>query len=105
MYDILNQQSFQSISRWYQDISRYSVDYLVILVGNKCDLVDDSSREVSSEAGENLAERFESLFFMECSAKTGENVETIVVRIALGLIHRFENAVAPVPPSVGVQNL
>ena len=44
----------------------------MILVGNKCDL--KSSRKVSYEEAENLANKFK-IPYMELSAKTRENVD------------------------------
>lgn len=52
----------------------------MMLVGNKCDLVD--IRNVSVEEGKSLAES-EGLFFMETSALDSTNVDTafeIVIR-------------------------
>ena len=45
---------------------------VVMLVGNKCDL--DSKRVVSAEEGARFA-RENDLLFVECSAKTAQNVD------------------------------
>ena len=46
----------------------------MVLVGNKSDLAD--KRQVSTEEGRELAEKYEMKFY-ETSAKTGENVNDI----------------------------
>ena len=46
----------------------------MVLIGNKSDLAD--KRQVSTEEGRELAEKYEMKFY-ETSAKTGENVNDI----------------------------
>lgn len=73
VYDITNVQTFHGIRNWMRSISQYANDTVdMILVGNKCDLVD--KRSVSTSQGFALAEEFHIPFF-ECSAKTSVNVE------------------------------
>jgi hypothetical protein len=48
------------------------------------------TREVSSEEGEALANEINAMFFMECSSKTGENVEAIVMRLVVALVRHLE---------------
>ncbi len=51
-------------------------------VGNKCD--DDSSRQVSTEEGQQLAAKL-NVPFLEASAKSNHNVDSIFYELA-GLI-------------------
>ena len=50
---------------------------MFFLVGNQCDLNDDS-RVVSFEKGKMMSEKLKVDFFTEASAKTGENVSEII---------------------------
>ena len=50
----------------------------IMLVGNKCDLID--KRQVSVEEGQDLAKAF-GCKFVEASAKTRENIEFIFVEL------------------------
>ena len=87
MYDICDRQSFESISRWYDEIESHAGNCLIVLVGNKVDC-DKSPREVLYEEGKSLAKSKLSLFFMECSNKTGENVDAILARLVVELMNK-----------------
>ena len=73
MYDITNEDSFNSVQDWLTQIKNYSWDNAqVILVGNKCDMEDE--RVISFERGKQLAEQLGVQFF-ETSAKENINVK------------------------------
>ncbi|XP_034941844.1 ras-related protein Rab-3 isoform X2 [Chelonus insularis] len=74
MYDITNEESFNSVQDWITQIKTYSWDNAqVILVGNKCDMEE---RVVSYERGKQLAEQLGVPFF-ETSAKENINVKAV----------------------------
>ena len=73
MYDITNRESFDKISKWWEDIlNNKDKDFPVILVGNKSDL--ENERKVQREEGENIAKEFNFIFY-EVSNKDGTNVK------------------------------
>nr|CAD7443323.1 unnamed protein product [Timema bartmani] len=73
MYDITNEESFNSVQDWVTQIKTYSWDNAqVILVGNKCDMEDE--RVISFERGKQLAEQL-GIEFFETSAKENINVK------------------------------
>lgn len=56
MYDITNEESFNSVQDWCTQIKTYSWENAqVVLVGNKCDM--DDERVVSYERGRQLADQ------------------------------------------------
>ena len=73
VYDVTNQESFDSINDWIQIIeSKKDIDkFPIVLCGNKTDL--EESRVISYEEGEKLAEKNNFPFF-EISAKENINV-------------------------------
>ncbi|MFO8020580.1 MAG: Rab family GTPase [Promethearchaeia archaeon] len=74
MYDITNYSTLAHIDDWLNIIRSELDDYLPILVvGGKADLYEN--REVSIEEGIKIARSREVEGFIECSSKTGENVE------------------------------
>ncbi|XP_047955447.1 ras-related protein RABA5d [Salvia hispanica] len=73
VYDITRRSTFDSISRWLDELKTHSDTTVAkMLVGNKLDL--DNIRDVSVEEGKSLAES-EGLFFMETSALDSTNVK------------------------------
>lgn len=75
MYDITNEESFNSVQDWITQIKNYSLNvYEVILVGNKCDMEDE--RVISYDRGKQLAEQLGVPFF-ESSAKENINVKVV----------------------------
>lgn len=72
VYDIADQTSFDAVERWLNEIrSHASHDIVLMLIGNKIDLEEE--REVSTEDGMRLAERY-GLRFTETSALSGQHV-------------------------------
>ncbi|XP_054790128.1 ras-related protein RABC2a-like isoform X2 [Prosopis cineraria] len=86
VYDVTRRYTFTNLSEiWSKDVELYSTnqDCVKMLVGNKVDR--DSERVVSREEGSALAEELGSLF-LECSAKTRENVEKCFEELALKIM-------------------
>ncbi len=75
MYDVSNYSSIAHIDDWLMILNKESPEtqFPILVVGGKADLVND--REVSSEEGINIAKSRGVDGFIECSSKTGENVE------------------------------
>ncbi|KAL1228025.1 Ras-related protein [Trichinella pseudospiralis] len=79
MYDITNEESFNSVQDWCTQIKTYSWDNAqVVLVGNKCDMEDE--RVVSYERGKQLADQL-GLEFFEASAKENVHVKAVFERL------------------------
>jgi len=86
VYDITERQSFQNVQRWLEDVERYAPDnVLKMLVGNKSDLVDQ--RDVVTKEAQDYA-KSNNLFFMEVSAKTCNNIETLFQELATTLTRK-----------------
>lgn len=79
MYDITNEESFNSVQDWCTQIKTYSWENAqVVLVGNKCDM--DDERVVSIERGRQLADQL-GLEFFEASAKENINVKPVFEKL------------------------
>ena len=79
--------SFESIRNWISQIQQHAdVHVNKILVGNKCDMLDE--KVVSTEEGEKLAKEF-GIPFWECSAKNDINVDPAFIGIARAVKDRL----------------
>lgn len=76
MYDVTNYSSLAHIDDWMLVVRKEikSEDtFPIIVVGGKADLLDD--REVTGDEGIKIAKSRNADGFIECSSKSGENVE------------------------------
>jgi small GTP-binding protein len=86
VYDITNEQSFESINTWYeQAVKEAGKEVSIILVGNKCDL--ENERKVSKEKGEEKAKTMNASFF-ETSALSKVNIDDIFKEIVNNIYQR-----------------
>jgi Ras-related protein Rab-6A len=82
VYDVTSRKSFDSVKKWVEVVRKERGEesgVVMFLIANKKDLTD--MREVSSEEGEQLANKF-SMTFSELSAKTGSGVPELFLSIA-----------------------
>ncbi|KAL8136370.1 hypothetical protein V2J09_002371, partial [Rumex salicifolius] len=80
VYDVTDQQSFENVKQWLNEIDRYASDNVVkLLVGNKNDLT--SNKVVSYETGKAFADEI-GVPFLETSAKNASNVEQAFMTMA-----------------------
>ena len=91
VYAINDRVSFNKIDQHLNDAkSNNEKNCLYFLIGNKKDL--EYERQVSKEEGEKFAKEKNFDFFIETSAKTGENLKAIFIEAAkiLYLSHKKE---------------
>lgn len=63
VYDVTEKESFDNVKQWLSEIDRYASDSVCkLLVGNKCDLVDQ--RVVDSKTGQVVY-----FFFFSCQCQ------------------------------------
>ncbi|KAH6762291.1 RAB GTPase-like protein C2A [Perilla frutescens var. hirtella] len=86
VYDVTRRDTFTNLSDvWAKELELYSTneDCVKMLVGNKVDR--ESERVVSREEGMSRAKELGCLF-LECSARTRENVEQCFEELALKIM-------------------
>ena len=81
LYSVTNKNSFQHIESWLKDLKLNALKNIkTILVGNKTDLKKE--RKISYEDGENFKNRHNLDYFIETSAKTGDNAKNVLIEAA-----------------------
>ncbi|MFX1339333.1 MAG: Rab family GTPase [Promethearchaeota archaeon] len=92
MYDITRKNSLNNIDEWFgifQRALREEVSRIPILVvGGKKDL--DYYREVTLEDAEHIAQTHNLYDIIECSAKSGENVEYIFKILTYKMLEKID---------------
>uniref|UniRef100_A0A8C6SGW5 RAB1A, member RAS oncogene family a n=1 Tax=Neogobius melanostomus TaxID=47308 RepID=A0A8C6SGW5_9GOBI len=73
VYDVTDQESFNNVKQWLQEIDRYASENVnKLLVGNKCDLT--TKKVVDYTTAKEFADNL-GIPFLETSAKSASNVE------------------------------
>jgi GTPase SAR1 family protein len=88
MYDITNYSSLAHVDDWLSVVEEVEEEFPIILIGGKSDLVQE--RRVSKEEGIKIAKSRKLNTLIECSSKTGENIELIFNTIAKLMLNRFD---------------
>jgi len=93
VYDVTDQESFNNVKQWLQEIDRYACETVnKLLVGNKCDLT--TKKVVDYTTAKEYADTL-GIPFLETSAKNATNVETAFMTMAA----EIKNRVGPPAPS------
>lgn len=87
MYDITNYSSFSHIYEWLSVIKETNQTFPIILLGGKSDL--DELREIPWELGMEATRSIGMTEFIECSSKTGENVQETFETLARIMLNKM----------------
>ena len=91
-YDLTKRDTFDNLEQWHAEVLAQSEpDVIVILVGNQKDR--EEHREVSVQEAREFQQRNKIPFFLETSAKTGQNVEIVFQMAAKILYENFKNRI------------
>ena len=73
VFDITDRESFESLEKWYEELSKYGEESAeIIVIGNKADL--GAQRQVSSQEAIEFAKKLSSQY-IETSVYTGTNIK------------------------------
>ncbi|KAK8895773.1 Ras- protein Rab-31 [Tritrichomonas musculus] len=85
VYDITDMTSFNRIDHYVTMVNdKANDDCIIVLAGNKKDLVNSnpSSRQVTTQEAQNLADTIGAKYLFEVSALSGENINKIFRSVA-----------------------
>jgi len=87
VYDTTDQESFNNVKQWLQEIDRYACETVnKLLVGNKCDLTH--KKVVDYQTAKEYADSL-GIPFLETSAKNATNVEQAFMTMAAEIKNRM----------------
>ncbi|XP_026411272.1 ras-related protein RABD1-like isoform X3 [Papaver somniferum] len=102
VYDVTEKESFDNVKQWLSEIDRYANDTVCkLLVGNKCDLVEE--KVVETETAKAFAEKL-GISFLETSAKDSINVEQIFSTMAAEIKKSFFGRIGNQQPTGPTSN-
>jgi len=89
VYSIVNRSSFLDTQEMRDDIVRVkdTDDFPCVLVGNKSDL--SFQRQVPTEDGINLANKYLNCSFIEASAKNNSNIEEVFTTLIRTMLDKY----------------
>eukprot|EP01108_Squamamoeba_japonica_P002305 TRINITY_DN2082_c0_g1_i4.p1 TRINITY_DN2082_c0_g1~~TRINITY_DN2082_c0_g1_i4.p1 ORF type:complete len:193 (-),score=52.61 TRINITY_DN2082_c0_g1_i4:173-751(-) len=87
-FSVVNPVSFENVSaKWFPEVMHFCPEVPQLLVGTKMDLRRDDNTlkklrdsnqvPIAPEQGLDLARRIKAIKYMECSAKSGENLKSV----------------------------
>jgi small GTP-binding protein len=87
LYDLTRKETVNDILNWVRIIDANPNDIVKVLIGTKCDLVNE--RQVSKEQSQEVCKDFNFCEeAIETSAKTGENVEKAFLRVCETILNQ-----------------
>jgi len=103
-YDVQNLDSFENVEvRWFPELQHFCPEMPKVLVACKCDLMSRDSNfedlkeennievKISSEMGRELCTAIGAVCFIECSAKTGFNIDELFAEVVEAICSSQEN--------------
>jgi len=101
VYDVTDQESFNNVKQWLQEIDRYACENVnKLLVGNKCDLTN--KKVVDYTSAKEYADQL-GIPFLETSAKNATNVEQAFMTMAAEIKNRVGPPAAAQQGAAGVK--
>ena len=82
--------SFDHIPEWHEDIKSYTGELPIVLFGNKTDLIKED--EIDDEKANKIVEDRDFLGYYKTSAKTGQGVFQAFQAIIKNLYHKYKDA-------------
>lgn len=103
MFDLTDLDSFRNVKTWLEEVKRYAMEGVqILLVGNKCD-VKEEDRAVKPDMIDELV-KDSGLDYIQTSAKVETNVEEAFTKIARQIQEKTAaGAMAANKPSVNLK--
>jgi small GTP-binding protein len=91
VFDLSRWHTFEELDDWLKDLHEYAGENIpFILIGNKLDLVEKGEELYERENAQVFAKK-EKTYYVETSAKTGENVEEAFLNLTQNMLKNISN--------------
>ncbi|TKJ21801.1 MAG: hypothetical protein CEE43_08915 [Promethearchaeota archaeon Loki_b32] len=89
VFDLLRHQTFSSMKTWLSEMRSIVIDDIPkVIIGNKSDLIPEIGQIIDRSEVEEYAKK-KGCFYVETSAKTGENVENAFLELTNRMIEKM----------------
>ncbi len=88
VFDLTRPESLDTVKSWIKEVHETVPQLPLVLVGNKADRVEE--RAVLVDEAKSLVKEDDLLFYIETSAKSGENVKSLFQEIAKRIIEIYD---------------
>jgi len=93
IYDMSNPKSFMNVTQyWIEQVKTYCNDPLILLVGNKKDLIHDEHTKISIKTTARRWAQENDALHTDCSAKTDEGIDEMMSMLVDKLLERYQPA-------------
>jgi len=90
VFSHIDEESFEKVTEWHDDITKFCGKLPIVLFGNKMDLVDEENLDDNKVT--NLVKERNFLGYYKTSAKTGSGVYEAFQAIIKDLYNRYKDA-------------
>jgi small GTP-binding protein len=84
IFDLTRRSSLDAVPSWVEEARESNPKLPAVLVGNKADMTE--ARAVTEKEAASLAKSLRMLFYMEASAKSGDNIDQVFREVAKQLV-------------------
>lgn len=84
VFDLTRRSSLDAVPSWVEEARELNPKLTTVLVGNKVDM--NQTRTVTGKEAAGLAKSLRMLFYMETSAKSGDNIHQVFKEVAKRLV-------------------
>jgi small GTP-binding protein len=84
IFDLTRRSSLDAVPSWVEEAREFNPKLPAVLVGNKADMTE--ARTVTEKEAASLAKSLRMLFYMEASAKSGDNIDQVFKEVAKQLV-------------------
>jgi small GTP-binding protein len=84
IFDLTRRSSLDAVPSWVEEAREFNPKLPTVLVGNKADAT--AARAITEKEATGLAKSLRMLFYIETSAKSGDNVDEVFQAVAKALV-------------------